>query len=136
MSKKLIAIDPQSTFSFVSSIQDGASEEDIVTFELKHLSAREESFLEDKLGHIRDGDFHINLGSQNRLALDIGLVEVHNFKDNKGNTVVVERKKEKVHIGFYPLKDEFLDRIPKVVRNEIAQAIMAGNKLEDQDLKN
>lgn len=133
---KIIALDPQATFTYILKSQRDDEEGDQVVWELKHLSAKEEAFLEDKLGHVRDGDFHVKIGSQNRLALDIGLVSVSNFLDASGNDVRVERSSVKMHGFVKPLKDEFVDRIPKEVRAELSQVILNGSSLDEDDIKN
>ena len=133
---KILALDPASTYPYILESQRGDKEEEQIKWELKNLTAKEEALIEDKLGHLRDGDFHIKLGSQNRLALDIALMGVEGFEASDGTLVEVKRKGTKVHGFVNPLLDSFVDRIPKAVRQELATAIMRGTTLKVEDEKN
>jgi hypothetical protein len=134
----MLAIDPsEDTWEYICECDRGLSEDNQTVFVLKHLSPKEEARLEDALGQVdSDGGYKLNLGSQARLALDMGLKDVRNFKDSKGNDVSIQRSKKQLSGLYYPLEDKFLTRIPKAQRTELANAISKGPKLSEEDEKN
>ena len=125
----MIALDPKDDWEFIPTCDRNLKDSEQTKFILKHLDAKEDAYLSDRLGQIKDGDYAINLGTQNLITLHIGLKDVINFKDAKGKQVKLKRNtKENKICGDHPLHMEFINRIPKEIRTEVAVAIADGSK--------
>lgn len=133
---KIYALDPIVEFDYILKSQRADDEADQIIWKLKPLSAREQSLLDDKMGSTVDGEFSVKIGSLTRLALDMGLMGVSNFFTSNGSEFEIKRSGKKIHGFVDPLLDSCIDRIPKDVRLELAEAIKDGSEMESQDKKN
>lgn len=132
---KILALNPNTEFDYVLESQRDDKKQDQIIWKLKMLSAKEDELL-DNAWSLVEGEMKLNLGTQTRLALDIGLVGVENFFYADGTPVTIERSTRKMHGFVRQLTDETLSAIPKEVRGELAKAIMEGSQIGEEDVKN
>ncbi len=129
---------PESTFEYICRADRALPLEEQTIAVLGYLTASQQELLDDSLGFTQDEKFVFTGGKQNTLALHLGLRDLKNFRDESGNEIRLERDETKKYLPgkVRPIKDEFLDRIPKDVRNEYALAIKQGGELTEAELKN
>ena len=133
----MIALDPvKDEIEFICKADLDLPDEEQTRWILKPLSAKEHAMLDDHTGTVgEDGQYIVTIGKKQLVALNLGLKDVFNFNDSEGKPVKLSRSKKKIG-GINALEDSFLMRVPKEVRVEIAQAIMAESEVEEEEAKN
>ena len=126
----MIALSPKSSYAYVCKAEQEISPELQTTFHLKQLTVSEQASVDDAFGKYVGGDMQVMTGTQHLTALRVGILSVDNLKDSAGATVNVTR----TDAGF--VSDEFLEKLPKDVRSELARAIIAGARLTETEAQN
>lgn len=130
------ALDIKDTRDYIPECDRNLPENEQTVFVLKTLSAKDQAIVDDKTGSVdAEGGYKITVGTQNLLLIHLGLVDVRNFKDSNGNDVKLTRS-DKLINGIHEISNDFIIRIPKDIRSEIAYAIRKGYQLEDEEVKN
>lgn len=133
------AVNNKSTEKYIAKIDRNLPENEQTIFHIRQLTVEQESIIEDELGRVKPGgDFAINMGTQSLLALNMGLESVENLFDDDGKPVDMERDESKKLLAgkVRPFQESSLSRIPRAVRNEVAQYIINGRELGDETEKN
>jgi len=134
------AISPKTTFDYVCKCDRDLPKEDQTIWELSHLTAEQEAYLEDRTGALNnDGGYQVSVGSVNLIALHMGLKGVRGFYDENGNKADLvrdERKAKKLPGGLRPWTDKSLSMIHKDERDELADVIRQTGVLDEEELKN
>jgi hypothetical protein len=131
------ALSPQDKFDFISKTEVDLDETEQTVFHCKSLTAHEQSIVENCGTSIVDGKYTLTSGFQTEMVLHLGLVGVSNFKDEQGNEVTLLREKKKTIAGRYErIDDVFLSRIPREIRDEIANEIDSRGRLSESNRKN
>jgi hypothetical protein len=113
-------------------------------WELYTLDASEEAYLQDRIGSMSDDGYSVKLGTQDLLALDLGLKGAANFTNENGDAVILERDQSAAQINAGSIKrrpwrrgfDKGISQIPKDVRSRLAALILKGPKLSEVEAKN
>jgi len=134
------AISPNGTFNFIDPSERNNKPEDQTTFVCSYLSVEQESLLDDNMGYQGPEGYNLTIGKSNLLALHMGLKEILNFPDENGNPVELKRDETKFSKALpgvgRPWQMDILDRIPKETRDNVANAIKAGARLDEAETKN
>lgn len=115
--------------------------EEQTRFFFRVLDVCEEAYLDDKLGSVNDEGFHVKLGTQNLIALDVGLSRIENFKDgDKEIELKRDESKRQIDTGsdhkVRPWDRKCLSYLRKDVRTWAAKLIVSGKELEEAEVKN
>jgi len=135
---KSVPILSKSTYDYVPFEDRELPVAEQTVFELKVLTPSDDTILENLMGNVtRTGAIEMRNGDQNYAALTIGLIGVRNFFDEEGKPIqVVRNQLVKVYGNVNPINDDFLARIPKSVRTELAAQIQLGKEIDEEDSKN
>ena len=131
------AITPNSSIEYICKEDLNRPKKEQTVFRIKQLSVSEEAFIEDQLGKVKKGgDFAVSVGTQSLIALHIGLIGVDNLQNGDGKPITFQRDQSGHPIfgAVYPWKNKCLSAIPRRVRNEVAQYIINGGELEEDEL--
>ncbi len=135
-------LNPKQTW-FVSTPEDELLPvEERTVFHLRTLTVDEDTYLQDRLGSVSDDGMNIKLGSQELIAINIGLDKVETPEvDENGNPILFERDEKKAFIHgidrkIRPWKSESLSRLDKKTRSFLAKSIIDGPKLKEAEVKN
>lgn len=134
------AVSPKTTYEYVPKCDRELPPDEQTVAVFSHLTIEQEAYLDDRTGSLdADGGYQITMGSQNLLALHMGLKELRNFHDPDGNLVELQRdqnKKANLPEVGRPWKTSQLSFIEKSVRQEFAEVIRKGGEIEEEDRKN
>jgi len=133
------AVSSKSTFEYVCKCDRELPAAEQTVFELGYLTVEQDAFLDDALGFVTDAGYSVNVGKTNLIALHLGLKSIRNFFDENGEQIILKRdetKKSSLPGVGRPWKESILAKIPKPERLEIADAIKAGGKLDEEERKN
>lgn len=135
----VIAISVTERHEFI--LKDERGTDNPTKFSIRFLTASERTLLDDlglKVNRFSD-DIQVCSGSLKMTAIKAGLEGWENFPDDEGKQVEFERdKKERIILGRgrYPISDKALDRLPHSALTEVAEAIIEGTKLTEDEAKN
>lgn len=135
----VIAINADERREYVVEADRG--EDNPTVFHLRFLTAAERAHLEDggwKM-HSQSQEIHMCSGALRITAIQAGLEDWDNFKDEDGNDVPFKRsKKSRTILGRdrFPVDPKLIDRLPAEVMNEVAEAIIEGLTLSLDERKN
>ena len=129
------AANPKQIFRYVPECDRDLPVEEQTVFNLRNLKPKEEKLIDNLIG-FGDTGTNLRLGDQVEIALACGLESVENFFDELGKEVKVQRETAKIHGFVSPLKESFLELIPKEVRSELSRVIIDGSDLGDEEAKN
>lgn len=122
----MLGFDPNATRGYVVKDEQELPTEEQTVFQLKNLTVRQTEILKNsifsKSGHGKKAEERLMLGTQERQALEMGLVGWDNFNDQSGNMIIFSK--------------ENLDFIPAKYRSEIAAEIRGENELTEGEEKN
>lgn len=131
------AISPKGLIRFVPSVDKKLPKEEQTVFILKPLTVEEEAILDDAQWRVINGKREFSFARKCLAAIHLALVGVENFSDEDGNKFNVEREEfEHETLGIKEIKEEFLAKIPKSVRDEIALAILTSMNPTEEQRKN
>jgi len=130
------AIIPKETWEYVPDCDKALPENEQTKFILKPMTAAQHALYDDNAAQVVDGKYLVRHGTQNLMLLNFGIESVHNFNDEKGNPIQVERDEHRAFHGVNPLTEDFLKRIPRPIQVEIAGEIYAGNIIGEEEVKN
>lgn len=131
-----IALTPHETWRFQLSddYKDGKPDPNGTWWTLRSLPAFIEAQIQDLIRfELKESGqlIHANRGTIERLVLEHGVVSVENWKDEKGNDIVIRRV---TSAGGKDIADlAFLDRLAPRHRVELANAISARQKVDALD---
>lgn len=133
------AVTPGTTTDYICKCDRGKPTDKQTVFKLSVLTIQEDALITNALGQVtQGGDLKVNLGTQSLLALNLGLDGVENL-NNKGKEFVFVRDEKALMIKptrKRPWSDASLEAIQKDERSEIAQVIINGGELTEEQLKN
>lgn len=126
------ALDIRQTIDFVPSCDKDLPDSEQTVFVVQPLSPMAQAVIENEVGYVEGGRYHHQAGAQNLALLHLGLVDVRNLKDSAGQQVAFCRTGKKTLGGgrYDEIEQDFLARIPKSVRDEVARFIDSSNSIE------
>jgi len=133
------AVNSKTTENYIAECDRDLPESEQTIFKIRQLTVEQEAHIEDELGRVNQGgEFAINLGTQALLALNLGLADVENLVDDSGQAITMERDETKRYLPgkIRPWKNDSLSKIPRAVRNEVAQYIINNGKISGETEKN
>lgn len=130
------ALTPRTEWEYVPLCDRALPAEDQTVFILRAPTGVQAAQYEDNSAEILDGKYIVKHGTQNLMLLNFSLVDVKNFKNDKGEEIKLERDIERISFGVNPLTDNFLASIPRKIQMEISNEIYVGMTIGEQELKN
>lgn len=135
------AVNPISNFEYVCKCDQGLEDHEKTIFRCRVLTVQEQAAVDDMALSSVDGKMHFSNNTRLNVILNIGLIEVKNLIDDEGKEVRLKRKAREdgesyCGLDIDPISEEFISRIPKAQRNEIANEIYSRSTLSVDDLKN
>jgi hypothetical protein len=132
----MIAVNPDEEKKYIVKDERDLEPKEQTIFKVKTLSVTEAANLQDNAAHVvygkskgEDTKMAISSGSQALEALRKGLVGWENFYGSDGKEVEFKSKNGKAF-------NASLSLIPQKYRLEIANFIIEGNNLDEEDTKN
>lgn len=134
----MIAIDPVSERRYILKAERGLPPEEQSVFILRPLTLRESNAIEDMTVGVGEGDgMTIRSGSVRTRALEYGLIGWENVLDSKGNEVPFDGTRQKRGgVEFISPNSKTLERLPRSVQHELAEAITTGSDLTEEEAGN
>ena len=130
------ALNPKSIIRYVPSCDKKLPESEKTVFVIKPLTVAEESILDDAQWRVVNGKREFSFARKAQAAINLALVGVENFFDDEGNKISIEREEFEDENGILAIKDSFLSRIPKTIRDEIALSILSSMNPTEEQRKN
>ena len=132
------AVSPKQTEPYVCKSERDLKKTEQTKFHTTILSAEQQEYVDNFTGYQGDHGYVLTLGTSNLLALHMGLKDIENLPDDKGNDIKIVRDNTKAKLpgGIYPIKMKIIDQIPKAARDEVAVHIKNYSKLGDSEAKN
>ena len=126
----MLALNPAAPYTYVCKADRALAPELQTVWTLKPLSVAEQALVDDSFGKYVDGNMQVTTGSQHLTALRIGLQAVSNFNSDTGVALPLVKDSSGM------VSEDFLSRIPKDARTELARVIIAGGTLTEIEAKN
>jgi len=131
------AVSPRQVTRFVPSCDKKLPADEQTVFVIKPLSVEEELILDDAQWRTdAEGKRSFSFSSRLLMALHLGVISVENFFDKDGNAIVIDREEFKDDFGVNRIEDEFLQQIPKKIRDEVSLFVVDGTTPTEKQRKN
>ena len=130
-----------SVFDFVLPRERKLPEPEQTLFKLRYLTLAQETYLDDRVGGVKDDEYKVKMGTKIVDSLHMGINDVLKlYVDNEQSPVKFERderrKQNTYPGGIRPWKEEHLGLLNKEDRIVISEVVRRESNLEEAEIKN
>lgn len=130
-----------SVFDFVLPRERKLPEDEQTIFKLRYLTLAQETYLDDRVGAVKDDEYKLKTGTKIVDSLHMGIDDVLNlYVDDDPNPVKFERDERRRQNtypgGIRPWKEEHLGLIDKADRVILSEKVRRESDLEEAQIKN